>query len=189
MEGSGDRSRLAAGERRAGAGPGPGYAAVAAAASRTAVAVRSRLRGTGDPRRSARRSRSRDAGGEPLRHGAQRLFRPADGMAQQPDAAQRPLDRGRQRRLRHANPPGSGVRPRASRPEWAWSARSGAGHPEIGDESVDPVERCRSLIAIQGAFQRITALVELQWGIIDRLFAAEAARLAGRARIEIEPAG
>ena len=48
---------------------------------------------------------------------------------------------------------------------------------KIGDESVDPVERCRSLIAIQGAFQRITASVELQWGIIDRLFAAEAARL------------
>jgi len=48
---------------------------------------------------------------------------------------------------------------------------------KIGDESVDPAERCRSLIAVQGAFQRITASVEVQWGIIDRLFAAEAARL------------
>lgn len=48
---------------------------------------------------------------------------------------------------------------------------------KIGDESVDPVDRCRSLIAIQGAFQRITTSVEVQWTIIDRLFAAEAARL------------
>jgi hypothetical protein len=48
---------------------------------------------------------------------------------------------------------------------------------KIGDESVDPIERCRSLIAIQGAFQRITASVEAQWAIIDRLFAVEAARL------------
>ena len=48
---------------------------------------------------------------------------------------------------------------------------------KIGDESLDPVERCRSLIAVQNVLQRIGTSVEVQWGIIDRLFAAEAQRL------------
>ena len=47
----------------------------------------------------------------------------------------------------------------------------------IGDESRPADERCRAIIAAQQAFDGITASVEVQWGIINRLFAVEAARL------------
>ena len=47
----------------------------------------------------------------------------------------------------------------------------------IGDTSLAPVERCRSLIAVQNVLQRISSSVEVQWGIIDRLFAAEGQRV------------
>ena len=56
---------------------------------------------------------------------------------------------------------------------------------KIGDESIAPVERCLSLIAVQNALQRITASVEVQSGLIDRLFAAEAARVGRHAGIGI----
>ena len=48
---------------------------------------------------------------------------------------------------------------------------------KVGDDRRPAAERCEALIAAQGVFDRITASVETQWGIIDRLFAAEAQRL------------
>jgi hypothetical protein len=47
----------------------------------------------------------------------------------------------------------------------------------IGDTGLAAGERCRALIAVQDAFDRITVAVERQWAIIDGLFAAEAGRL------------
>ena len=47
----------------------------------------------------------------------------------------------------------------------------------IGDEARPAIDRCLALLAIQQAFDGITASVEAQWVIIDRLFAAEAQRL------------
>lgn len=47
----------------------------------------------------------------------------------------------------------------------------------IGDARKPPLERCRSLVAIQGYFDRITASVETQWQLIDRMFAQEAVRI------------
>lgn len=47
----------------------------------------------------------------------------------------------------------------------------------VADESLPPEERCRSLIAAQDVFDRITASIETQYGIIDRLFEAETQRL------------
>jgi len=48
---------------------------------------------------------------------------------------------------------------------------------KVGDDSRPVEERCLALVAAQDVFDRITASVEIQWAIIDRLFAAEAQRL------------
>ena len=48
---------------------------------------------------------------------------------------------------------------------------------KVGDDSRPAEERCLALVAAQRVFDRVTASVEIQWAIIDRLFAAEAQRL------------
>ena len=48
---------------------------------------------------------------------------------------------------------------------------------QAADESRPAAERCRSLIAMVGVFDRLTESVERQWRIVDEAYAAEARRL------------
>jgi len=72
-----------------------------------------------------------------------------------------------------------------SNPEFMTEAEAGMGmamdvvEPAMraGDESRPELERCHGLVEMHAVFARITDSVRRQWGIVERLYAAEAQRL------------